>query len=313
MEIARHISLKDKNWFKTGGHANYFAQPTTAHEFAQAVAYAQQNHLATFILGQGANILISDAGFDGLVIQPQLKEIAIESLDENYAALTVGAGVSIHDLIDYCLEHNLLGLEEFSGIPSSIGGALYINLHYFEFLIEQFLLHAHVIHKETREIITVDRSWFNFGYNKSRLQTEPYFLISATFKLKKATDLETAFAKGRRKEIIRHRASRYPAANTCGSFFRNFYIDEVTLISNGKKMIYVAYYLDKIGVKGQLKVGDAIVSYQHANMLVNQGNATSADIINLARTMQELVLKQFGITPKAECELVGFKEYPLLF
>lgn len=76
-------------------------------------------------------------------------------------------------------------------------------------------------------------------------------------------------------------------------------------------MIYVAYYLDKIGVKGQLKVGDAIVSYQHANMLVNQGNATSADIVNLARTMQELVVKQFGITPQAECELVGFKEYPL--
>ena len=77
-------------------------------------------------------------------------------------------------------------------------------------------------------------------------------------------------------------------------------------------MIYVAYYLDKIGVKGQLKVGDAIVSYQHANMLVNCGNARSADIINLARAMQEMVKKEFGILPQPECRLVGFKEYPLL-
>lgn len=311
MEIARHVSLKDKNWFKTGGAANYFAQPTTAEQCAQALAYAQQHHLPIFVLGQGANILISDDGFDGLVIQPQLKQISIEPFDETHVALTAGSGVSLHELIDYCLEHNVLGLEEFSGIPSSIGGALYINLHYFEFLIEHFLLHAQVIHRETGQITTVEPAWFNFGYNKSRLQTEPYLLISATFKLKKATDLESAFAKGRRKEIIRHRASRYPAANTCGSFFRNFHADEVTLISNGKKMIYVAYYLDKIGVKGQLKVGDAIVSYQHANMLVNRGNATSTDIVNLARTMQELVFNQFDIMPQAECLMVGFKEYPL--
>lgn len=95
------------------------------------------------------------------------------------------------------------------------------------------------------------------------------------------------------------------------AFFRNFHDHEVTLVSNGKKMIYVAYYLDKIGVKGQLTAGDAIVSYQHANMLVNKGNATSTDLINLARTMQELVNAQFGVLPQPECRLVGFSEYPL--
>ena len=139
-----------------------------------------------------------------------------------------------------------------------------------------------------------------------------YYLIDATFKLKKVTDIETAYAQGRRVEIIRHRENRYPTKNTCGSFFRNFHDHEVTFISNGKKMIYVAYYLDKIGVKGQLRIGDAIVSYQHANMLVNQGTATSTDIINLARTMQEMVKKEYGIIPQPECRLIGFKEYPLL-
>jgi UDP-N-acetylmuramate dehydrogenase len=99
---------------------------------------------------------------------------------------------------------------------------------------------------------------------------------------------------------------------TCGSFFRNFHNHEVSLVSNGKKMIFVAYYLDKIGIKGQLKVGDAIVSYQHANMLINQGNATSTDIITLACTMQKMVKDHFDIVPQPECRLIGFKEYPLL-
>jgi UDP-N-acetylmuramate dehydrogenase len=77
-------------------------------------------------------------------------------------------------------------------------------------------------------------------------------------------------------------------------------------------MIFVAYYLDKLGIKGQLNMGGAIVSYQHANMIVNQGTATSSDIINLARTMQEMVHKGYGIIPQPECRLIGFKEYPLL-
>ena len=193
-----------------------------------------------------------------------------------------------------------------------MGGSVYINLHYFEFLLEQFLIEAQIIHRLTGQIETVSPDWFHFGYNQSTLQREEHYLLNATFSLKQATDIETAYARGRSSEITRHRNKRYPVKNTCGSFFRNFHDHEVTLISNNKKMIFVAYYLDKAGVKGHLKIGDAIVSYQHANMIVNQGNATSTDIINLARTMQEIVHTQFGIIPQPECRLIGFKKYPLL-
>jgi UDP-N-acetylmuramate dehydrogenase len=144
------------------------------------------------------------------------------------------------------------------------------------------------------------------------LTSSLHLLFDATFKLKRTDALGIAYARGRRVEIIRHRAARYPTKNTCGSFFRNFLPEEVTLESNGKKMIYVAYYLDKIGAKGTLSVGDAIVSHQHANMIVNKGNATSADIITLARTMQQMVADQFTIVPQPECQLLGFIEYPLL-
>ncbi len=310
--IQKNISLADKNWFQTGGNARFFSEPTNADEFAHALAYAREHNLDLFLLGQGANILISDDGFDGLVIRPKLTLTTQTPIEHNDVLVTAGAGVTMPDLIEWCLDHNIIGLEEFSGIPGTVGGSVYINLHYFQFLLAQFLVSARVINKHTGEVIEVDTNWFNFGYNQSTLHAKDYFLVDATLKLKQATDIETAYARGRRVEIIRHRTARYPSTHTCGSFFRNFHSDEVSLESNGKKIIWVAYYLDKIGVKGNLQIGDAVVSYQHANMLVNQGRATSTDIINLARQMQKLVHENYGITPQPECQLVGFKQYPLL-
>ncbi|MDP3889564.1 MAG: UDP-N-acetylmuramate dehydrogenase [bacterium] len=310
--IQPHVSLNDKNWFKTGGPAQFFCNPHTASEFQQALQFAHEHNLPLFMLGEGANVLISDDGFAGLVIQPHLKEIKITAHTPDSVLIQAGAGVSMHDLINYCLAHNILGLEEFSGIPGTIGGAVYINLHYFEFLIEQFLVEAQIIDKNTHEIQTVDRTWFAFGYNQSRLQEKNHYLVNATFALKGGNEQAISYAKGRQAEIIRHRTNRYPTRNTCGSFFRNFHEHEVDLTINNKKMIYIAYYLDKIGVKGSLRYGNAMVSHQHANMIVNCGNATTHDILCVARSMQELVQKNFGILPQSECLLIGFNNYPLL-
>lgn len=256
--------------------------------------------------------MVSDDGFDGLVIRPQLKEITADDIDAQQVLVTAQAGVTMNDLITWCLERNVIGLEEFSGIPSTVGGAVYINLHYFEFLLEHFLVHAQIVNKSSGIIETVDKNWFNFGYNYSKLHDGNHYLIDATFKLKKVDLIKNAYAHGRREEIMRHRAKRYPSAGTCGSFFRNFYDHEVSIIDHGRKMIFVAYYLDKLGVKGSLRHGNAMVSYQHANMIVNTGGATSSDIISVARTMQEMVKQEFGITPHPECRLIGFKESPLL-
>jgi UDP-N-acetylmuramate dehydrogenase len=310
--IQEHVSLADKNWFGTGGIARFFCEPTTIEQFQEALTFAHQHNLAIFVLGEGANVLISDDGFNGLVIRPALRTITHSAHKNQETLLQAGAGVPMNALIEYCLAHNLLGLEEFSGIPGTVGGSVYINLHYFEFLLAQFLVSGTVINHTTGAIETVTNEWFAFGYDNSRLHAQEYYLLNATFKVRLGTDLEIAYASGRRKEIIRHRISRYPTKNTCGSFFRNFHEHEVTLTSNGKKMIYVAYYLDKIGVKGQLWQAGASVSYQHANMLVHNGSASSTDLINLARHMQKLVLQEFNIIPQPECILIGFDTYPLL-
>ncbi len=305
--IQENIPLGDKNWFGTGGNAQYFATPKNHDEFSQALNFAHAHKRPITLIGQGANMLISDDGVEGLVIQPNLNNITI--IDDQL--VTAGAGVTMQDLINFCLDHNLIGLEEFSGIPGTVGGSVFINLHYFQFLLSHFLVSAHVMHQQTGEIINVDNTWFNFGYNDSTLHHKPYYVLDATFKLTKVSEIECAYARGRSAEIIRHRTARYPSKNTCGSFFRNFHAHEVSLESNGKKMIHVAYYLDKIGVKGALKVGNAMVSWQHANMIVNCGNATTQDIVDVARKMQKLVKEHFGIMPQTECRLVGFKHFPL--
>ncbi len=301
--LSTNIPLADKNWFRTGGSAAYFSQPKTAVELQQALNVAANKKLPIFVLGEGANILISDAGFPGLVIRPLLQQIEIDDKD---ALITAEAGVTMNSLIEFCLDHNILGLEEFSGIPGTIGGAVYINMHYYEFLLSQFLHEAQVINRTTGDIIAVTNDWFNFGYDKSTLQAEEYYLVNATFKLKQASDLDVAYARGRRAEIIRHRNSKLPTSHSCGSFFRNFTADEVNFEINGKKILVAAYYLDQVGVK-HLSVGDAIVSPKHANIIINRGNATSSDILELVHKMQDLVYAEFGITPQPECRLVGFK------
>ena len=258
--------------------------------------------------------MVSDDGFDGLVIRPKLKNIWHEELEKGKILLHAQAGVLMPKLIHYCLENNILGLEEFSGIPGTIGGAVYNNMHYFQFSLSDFFDGGKVINRETGKTEELPKKWFAMGYDNSKLHEKKQYLISARFLLKKATDIETAYARGRSKEMIRQRNSRYPTARTCGCFFRNFAPEEVTLTIPGtnRKMIYVAYYLDKLGLKGALKVGQAIVSHQHANMLVNKGEATSDDLIQLALTMQEKMYDEFGILPQTECELVGFKKYPLI-
>ncbi|HBS48202.1 TPA: UDP-N-acetylenolpyruvoylglucosamine reductase [Candidatus Dependentiae bacterium] len=324
MEILKNIPLHDKNWFQTGGPAKFFCEPQNENDFSKAVKFAAENNLKIFVLGEGANILISDNGFDGLVIHPKLSNITIleqknlaafglnTKIDEQKKLVTAGAGVKIQDLINFTLENNLVGLEEFSGIPGTVGGSTYINIHFIDYFLSDFLVAGQIIEKDSGQTIWVDKNWFEFGYDQSKLQSGQYFLINAIFALNEVSPLQAAYCKGRSDETIRQRNRRYPTSNTCGSFFRNFHADEVKIEINAKKMIFVAYYLDKLGIKGELKVGNAIVSPKHANMIESLRGATSSDIVNLAVKMQEMVYKTYGIIPHAECVLVGFEKYPFL-
>ena len=296
--IQQNKPLNDKNWFKTGGPAKYYCEPKNIHEFQEALEYAQTKNVDVFVLGEGAHVLISDNGFNGLVIRPKIKNITHYTSD-NHAYVTASAGNSVHELITYCLNNNISGLEDLSGIPGSIGGALNTNMHYLNCTIGNFVSEITMIEKKSGKIVKT--TWPI--QNKKK-----YFILDATFKLKIVSDIKCAYYKGQHDELIRHRNRMYPTSNTCGFFFKNF--KKAKLGNN--KMPYIIYYLDKLGLRGNLSFGGATISYKHPNMLINKTNATTTDIINLARKIQKIIYEKFGITPQPECQLIGFKEYPLL-
>jgi len=150
------------------------------------------------------------------------------------------AGVSFDKLINFSLEQNLTGLEEFSGIPGSVGGAVYINIHFFDLLLSAFLIKAKVINSKTAEIIEVINDWFEFGYDKSKLQQKNFYLLNADFKIIEKDKLVIKKAVERRNEIIKYREERYPTEKTCGSFFRNLNSSEAPVQQNGEKIIHAA-------------------------------------------------------------------------
>jgi UDP-N-acetylenolpyruvoylglucosamine reductase len=157
----------------------------------------------------------------------------------------------------------------------------------------------------------VDSEWLQIDENKNKIENNNYCILNATFKLTKCSDFEREYAKGRSKEITRHRLQRYPYKGTCGSFFKNLNEKDIPFIINGKKIVNAAYYLENIGAKN-IKYGKASVSYKHSNMIVNNGNVKSSNIIKIAKKRQELVMKKFKLFLEPECKLIGLDKYPLL-
>ena len=302
--MLKDFPLRELNWFKTGGNAEYFSEPQTVEDAQSDLAFAKKEGLSVNVLGEGANTLVSDSGCKGLVLHPANKELSLNQSSEGIV-LEAGCGAIMQDVIDYALNNSALGLEEFAGLPGTVGGAAFINAHFFEFFLADFLLSAKVISFDG-SLIEVDKDWFEYGYDVSRLHREKWLVWSVKFLLKPGSEFETAFAKGRAYEIIRQRSRRYPKERTCGSFFRNFLPEEAK-----GKVPSIAYYLDKVGVKGTLSCGQAVVSRKHANMLETKEGATSADVVGLAREMQKLVYKNFNLVPVPECRFLGFPSFPL--
>lgn len=299
MQILENISLREFTTFKIGGPAMFFCEPRSTEEMIEAFEIANQRGVPTFVLGLGANVLFSDDGYKGMVIRQMNNKVDISK-----EFLHAESGATIEDLIKTSLEHNLVGLEDFSGIPSTVGGALYINLHYFDAFISDLVTYGIVFDKETFRSQEVDKGWFCFSYDNTRLKTDSrYVLLKAGFELKKVDDYTKHEAIGRSKEIIRTRRHRYPSEPSAGSVFQNLSVEEQRNLNLPTRS--VAYLIDVCGLKGR-RVGDAMISHKHANMIVNLGNAKASDVLELCQIIRENVKSRFGVDLKYEIQLVGF-------
>lgn len=313
MDIRENISLREYTWFKTGGAARWFCTPSCPDDYVEAVQFAHAHDAPLCVLGEGANVLVNEDGVDALVIHPINTDISVEPCEDDTRCLRVhaGAGAKVQDVIDAALDAGATGLEVFSGIPGTIGGAVFINIHYFDAFLADFFTRAHVCTFADGRIHSFPKDWFDFGYDLSTLHQGNDILIDAEFTLSRANDEEIAYARGRRDEIIRHRERRYPTERTCGSFFQNFTNENNLHQCEGREIRSVAWYLDRLGVKGTLRENGAHVSVRHANMIVTDDSATSRDVVRLARKLQKMMMDEFGLMPHAECQFIGFNEHPL--
>lgn len=302
MNISENIPIKPYTSFKIGGPARFFCELENTSEIIESLTFAREKGIPAFILGLGANILVSDNGFQGLLIRQRNEGI---SIDGNI--IKAEAGVTVERLINAALAENLIGLEDFSGIPSTVGGALYINIHYYDAFIGPLVRSAILLNRKTLKVEEVEQSWFRFGYDNSRLKTDKsYILLEATFELEKVDDYRKYEATGKSKEIIRTRYYKYPVEPSVGSIFQNLSSEEQKQRSLPTRS--VAYLIDVCGLKGK-RVGDALLSHRHSNMIVNAGSAKAAEVLELAEIIKQNVKDRFGVDLRFEMELVGFSSF----
>ena len=264
----------------------------SARQVENAVRGAKKLGLPVFLLGGGSNVLISDSGYDGLVVKMDIKGLAV--VDE--VAIRCGAGEDLMALVNFATDHSLSGLEFAAGIWGSVGGAVYGNAGAFGGEIGSVLSRVTLVDCDGA-IKEVDRDYCRFGYRDSYLKVSREIVVEARFHLTRAA---RDTIRERVEEILTIRKTKHPVDEcTAGCFFKNIPDPDEEF---GK--LPAGRLLDEAGAKG-MSVGGARVFEKHANIIVNSGNATSKDISNLADKLKEAVYDKFGITLQEEVVRLG--------
>jgi UDP-N-acetylmuramate dehydrogenase len=296
LRVRRDIPLAPFTTFRIGGPADLMVDVETPEELVRALSVARELAAPHFLLGRGANILVGDGGFRGLVIRSRVG--GIEFLEGN--RVRAGAGVdTFPDLIVATVERGLGGLHHFVGIPSSVGGALWQNLHFLSpaphrertVFIEEVLESATLFTQEG-ETRTVGVDYFEFGYDQSILHHRADVVLDATFALQptRVEDLRQVM-----RENLEWRDDRHPDLwlyPSAGSIFQ-----KIEGIGAGR-------LIDECGLKGHVH-GGAGIFHRHANIIVNLGGARASEVRYLIDLCQETVARQTGHELVPEIGLIG--------
>lgn len=277
-------SLALHTTYKIGGAADALVFPKNFDEWLFLLEYVKESNIPLTILGNGSNVLISDKGLRGLVaLTSENNNIKIE---EN--AVSAGAGALLDKVIKEAAEKGLKGLENMSGIPASVGGAVIMNAGAYGSETFDCLESFEVITPE-RKLKTVLKSGVKYGYRSVR-GIEGCIVLSAKWKLEKTSAPEI---ENRRMEVLNLRAQKqplnYPSA---GSVFKR------------PEGLFASKLIDEAGLKG-LTVGGAKVSEKHAGFIVNFNNATACDVYNLIEKVKKIVFKKTGVKLETEQLMLG--------
>ncbi len=289
--LQKDVPLAPLTTYQIGGPADYFVEVKSKTELAAAIKAAKEEDTNYFLLGSGANILVGDKGFRGLVIHNQADNFRFEGQD-----LIAESGAIAADLIEASMEKRLSGLEHFAGIPSSVGGAIWQNLHFLSpdrkstLYIESIIKSAEVL--EDNEVKTVDPEYFKFGYDDSILHHKPVTVLEVTFSLQPGD--EEAMRSQIKKNLAwreRRQPQLYEFAS-CGSVFK-----KIEGVGAGR-------LIDEAGLK-RARIGDAMISGRHANTIINLGHAKASDVMALIDLAKKTVKEETGHQLETEIGFIG--------
>jgi len=290
--MSRHTS------WRTGGVAKHYVQAKSLSALAAYIATLDKNEELLW-LGLGSNLLVRDGGFNGTVIATQGVMTQLAIIDEDMAdeseledvKVYAGAGVASAKLARFCSRHHLAGAEFLAGIPGLVGGALAMNAGAFGGETWPLVAEVETINRQG-EIKKRAASEFEYGYRYVKGQPDEWF-VSATLKLKRQQATNKIIDI---KRLLAKRAASQPTGvASCGSVFWN------------PEGYYAAQLIENCKLKGK-RIGGAVVSQKHANFIINENNATAADIESLIRFVQKTVEEKYGILLQTEVKIVGDKK-----
>lgn len=279
-------ALKNLCTIGIGGPAKLYFQAHTVDEMRMALKYASEKSMRFFILGNGSNTLFDDQGFDGLVIHNKIS--FCNEISEG--VFHVGAGYNFSRLGAQTARHGWAGLEFASGIPGSVGGAVFMNAGANGAETCDPLVSVDFI-DESGTLKTFLKQELDFSYRTSSFQTRKGAIAGATFALEKSND-----ARERQLSIINYRTKTQPyGEKSAGCMFRN------------PSSLPAGALIEQCGLKGK-QLGDAQISSLHGNFMINTNKATSKDILRLVKEIQDQVKAEHGIELESEVRYIPYSD-----
>ena len=286
--IKQNEPMKNHTSFKIGGPAEFYIKITSIKELQKILEFAKKEKIKITILGNGSNVLVSDSGIKGIVIRTNLKEIKIEPKEQNKIEITVDDATPIGFLAQKLLKEEITGFEEISGIPGTIGGAILMNAGAHGKEMKDIVTEITAIdyngkiHKFTNEQA-------KFTYRNSIFSSVKYIILKEKIILEKGNAKEI---KAKMDEYAQFRKEKQPIEYpSAGSTFKR-----------GTDFI-TAKLIDDAGLKGYT-IGGAKVSEKHAGFIINTGNATAQDVLDLAKYVTNKVYEKFGKKIEFEIKIV---------
>lgn len=284
--VLQNEPMKKHTTFKIGGTADWFLVPQNKTQLKELMSILKEKKMPFFVLGNGSNLLVGDKGIRGVVIclGKQIDKIQI-SENECY----VESGALLSKTANAVQRAGLSGLEFASGIPGSIGGAVFMNAGAYEHEMKEIIKTVEYM-DESGEIFTVSNEECDFGYRTSIFSKNNYIVLSAVLSLKDDSFEEI---KKRMDDYTNRRTSKQPLEKpSAGSVFKR------------PAGHFAGALIEQSGLKGY-QIGGAQVSEKHAGFIINTGNATAKDVLDLIEHIKKVVFENFGVMLEPEVKMIG--------